>query len=370
MYKIIRSILFMFDAEKVHHFSMNALRILCSIPFIKKIVTKLFKANKLNNLELSTFNLELFDLPFKNPIGLAAGFDKNAKYLNELEALGFGFVEIGTVTPLPQDGNPKPRLFRLPKDKALINRMGFNNEGVDVVAARLRSWQLAERQQLAKKSSQIETQLPTAHCPLIIGGNIGKNKITPNETAWKDYEICFNVLHDYVDYFVVNVSSPNTPGLRELQEKEPLKKILTHLQTLNKNFAQQKPILLKIAPDLTKTQIDDVIDLAQEINLDGLVAANTTIDRTKLLTPNSILETIGAGGLSGLPVKGRATEMVKYISEKTKGQLPIIASGGIFTGEDAQEKLDAGASLVQVWTGFVYEGPAIVKKIMNFLNKR
>jgi dihydroorotate dehydrogenase len=370
MYKIIRSILFMFDAEKVHHFSMSALRILCSIPFIKEIIINLYKSSSLKNLEPSTLNFQPFGLPFKNPIGLAAGFDKNAKYLNELEALGFGFVEIGTVTPLSQEGNPKQRLFRLPKDKALINRMGFNNEGVDVVAARLRSWQLAERQQLAKKSSQIETQLPTAHCPLIIGGNIGKNKTTPNETAWKDYEICFNALHDYVDYFVVNVSSPNTPGLRELQEKEPLKKILTHLQTLNKNFAQQKPILLKIAPDLTQTQIDDVIDLAQEINLDGLVAANTTIDRTQLVTSNNELETIGAGGLSGLPLKDRATEMVKYISEKTNGQIPIIASGGIFTGADAQEKLQAGACLVQVWTGFVYEGPAIVKKIMRYINKR
>jgi dihydroorotate dehydrogenase len=368
MYKIIRSILFMFDAEKVHHFSMGALKILCCIPFVKKIITHLYKSSSLKNLEPSTLNFQPFGLPFKNPIGLAAGFDKNAKYLNELEALGFGFVEIGTVTPLPQDGNPTPRLFRLPKDKALINRMGFNNEGVVVVAQRLKDWKLAVgKLQLAKEPSQIEKPLPTAHCPLIIGGNIGKNKTTPNETAWKDYEICFNALHDYVDYFVVNVSSPNTPGLRELQEKEPLKKILTHLQTLNKNFARQKPILLKIAPDLTQTQIDDVIDLAQEINLDGLVAANTTIDRTQLVTANSTLETIGAGGLSGLPLKDRATEMVKYISQKTNGKIPIIASGGIFTGADAQEKLDAGACLVQVWTGFVYEGPAIVKKIMRDL---
>jgi dihydroorotate dehydrogenase len=368
MYKIIRSILFIFDAEKVHHFSMGALRILCSIPFIKKIVTKLFRANELTNFEPSTLNLQPFGLPFKNPIGLAAGFDKNAKYLNELEALGFGFVEIGTVTPLPQDGNEKPRLFRLPKDKALINRMGFNNDGVLVIAERLRKWKLAVGNlQWAKEGSQIEKPLPTANCQLIIGGNIGKNKTTPNETAWKDYEICFNALHDYVDYFVVNVSSPNTPGLRELQEKEPLKKILTHLQNLNAKLLNPKPILLKIAPDLTQTQIDDVIDLAQEIKLDGLVSANTTIDRTKLVTANAELETIGAGGLSGLPVKNRATEMVKYISQKTNGKLPIIASGGIFSGEDAAEKLHAGASLVQVWTGFVYEGPAIVKKITSYL---
>jgi dihydroorotate dehydrogenase len=356
MYKIIRSILFMFDAEKVHHFSMNALRFLCSIPFIKKLITKAFKSHESNNLEPSTLDFQLFGLPFKNPIGLAAGFDKNAKYLKELEALGFGFVEIGTVTPLPQNGNPTPRLFRLPKDKALINRMGFNNEGVDVVAERLKTWQTTNNKQQTTNNKQ-----------LIIGGNIGKNKNTPNETAWKDYEICFNALHDYVDYFVVNVSSPNTPGLRELQEKEPLKKILTYLQSLNAKLLNPKPILLKIAPDLTQTQIDDVIDLAQEIHLDGLVAANTTIDRTQLVTPNSKLETIGAGGLSGLPLKDRATEMVRYISQKTGGKIPIIASGGIFTGMDAKEKLDAGASLVQVWTGFVYEGPAIVKKITSYL---
>jgi dihydroorotate dehydrogenase len=378
MYKIIRSILFMFDAEKVHHFSMNGLRLFCKVKVIKKIIIRQYKgyelrvgSYELNNPKPETRNSQLLQLPFKNIVGLAAGFDKNAKYLKELEALGFGFVEIGTVTPLPQDGNPTPRLFRLPKDKALINRMGFNNDGVLVIAERLRNLQLAiGNLQLAKEPSQIESHLPTAHCKLIIGGNIGKNKTTPNETAWKDYEICFNAMHDYVDYFVVNVSSPNTPGLRELQEKEPLKKILTHLQNLNKNFAQQKPILLKISPDLTQTQINDVIDLAQEINLDGLVVANTTIDRTKLVTTNTELETIGAGGLSGLPLKDRATEMVKYISEKTNGKIPIIASGGIFTGEDAQEKLHAGASLVQVWTGFVYEGPAIVKKITSYLANR
>jgi dihydroorotate dehydrogenase len=372
MYKIIRSILFMFDAEKVHHFSMRALRILCSIPFVKRIISELFKPNELENLQPSTFNFQFFGIPFKNLVGLAAGFDKNAKYLNELEALGFGFVEIGTVTPLPQDGNPTPRLFRLPKDKALINRMGFNNDGVNVVVERLKTWQTTNAKRATnneKRETRNEHQT-TNNKQLIIGGNIGKNKTTPNENAWKDYEICFNALHDYVDYFVVNVSSPNTPGLRELQEKEPLKKILTHLQTLNKNFAQQKPILLKIAPDLTQTQIDDVIELAQEIYLDGLVAANTTIDRTQLTTESKTLETIGAGGLSGLPLKNRATEMVKYISKKTNGSIPIIASGGIFTGADAAEKLEAGASLVQVWTGFVYEGPSIVKKITTYLANR
>jgi len=363
MYNLLRSFLFMFDAEKVHHFSMNSLRILCSIPFIKKFIQKQFSpADELPK--------NILGLRFKNDVGLAAGFDKNAKYLNELEALGFGCIEIGTVTPLPQDGNPTQRLFRLPKDKALINRMGFNNDGVEVVVERLRNWQLAVSNLQLAKEQQLAIGKKLVNCKLIIGGNIGKNKITPNENAWKDYEICFNALHEYVDYFVVNVSSPNTPGLRELQEKEPLKKILTHLQLLNKNFALLKPILLKIAPDLTQTQIDDVIDLAQEINLDGLVIANTSLDRTKLLTSNTELETIGAGGLSGLPVKQRATEMVKYIHTKTGGKIPIIASGGIFSGADAAEKIDAGASLVQVWTGFVYEGPAIVKNICKYLAAR
>ncbi len=370
MYQILRSILFMFDAEKVHHFSMNGLKLLCKAGFIKRMIANQYscdelgvKSNELNNSTPGTHNPKLLDLPFKNQIGLAAGFDKNAKYLNELEALGFGFIEIGTVTPLAQDGNDKPRLFRLPKDKALVNRMGFNNEGVEVVAQRLKQWKLNNDE--LRIDSTRNSKLKNSQ--LIIGGNIGKNKITPNENARKDYEICFNALHEYVDYFVVNVSSPNTPGLRELQEKEPLKKILSHLQNLNKNFTVQKPILLKIAPDLTQLQIDDVIDLAQEINLDGLVVANTSIDRINLTTTAQQLNTIGAGGLSGLPLKNRATEMVKYISQKTNGTMLIIASGGIFTGADAVEKMDAGAALVQVWTGFVYEGPAIVKNICKYV---
>jgi dihydroorotate dehydrogenase len=254
------------------------------------------------------------------------------------------------VTPLPQKGNPKPRLFRLPKDKALINRMGFNNDGVKVIAERLRQW------------STVNSQLSN-YSRMIIGGNIGKNKNTTNEDAWKDYGVCFKELHSYVDYFVVNVSSPNTPGLRELQEKETLRKILSHLQIENSNFEIQKPILLKIAPDLTAKQIDDVIDLAIEIKLDGIVATNTTINRDGLTTHNSRLTKMGNGGLSGLPLRHRSTEIIKYIHQKTQGQIPIIASGGIFTANDAKEKLDAGASLVQVWTGFIYEGPAIVKKI-------
>ena len=259
MYKFLRNILFLFPTEWVHYFSMDCLRVLCSIGFLRKLLASIFSPK--GNLEAAIWNLE-----FPNCIGLGAGFDKNAKYLRELETLGFGFVEIGTVTPIPQAGNDKPRLFRLPKDKALINRMGFNNDGVKVITERLRQWQSAVHSQQSKVNSQ----------RLIIGGNIGKNKITPNEDAWKDYEICFKELHHYVDYFVVNVSSPNTPGLRELQEKESLRKILRHLQMINNGKAVAKPILLKIAPDLTREQLDDVIDLALEIKLDGLVATNTT----------------------------------------------------------------------------------------------
>lgn len=286
-------------------------------------------------------------------MGLGAGFDKNAKYLRELECLGFGFVEIGTVTPLPQEGNEKPRLFRLPKDKALINRMGFNNDGVKVVAERLRNWR--------------QYPLTTQGSRLIIGGNIGKNKKTTNEDAWKDYEICFTALHPYVDYFVVNVSSPNTPGLRELQEKESLRKILTKLQTINARQQNPKPLWLKIAPDLTQEQINDVTDLALEIKLDGLIATNTTISRSGLQTPDSKLAAIGAGGLSGLPLKQSSTDIVKYICRQTGGKIPVIASGGIFTAADAKEKIEAGAVLVQVWTGFIYEGPGIVKRICKSL---
>lgn len=325
---------------------MNAFRILCSTGFSRKFISGIFSVQD-DELATGIFHLEL-----KNPVGLGAGFDKNAKYLRELECLGFGFVEIGTVTPLPQAGNEKPRLFRLPKDKALINRMGFNNDGVKKVALRLKEW----------KEKNGNSQL-------IIGGNIGKNKVTPNEDAWKDYEICFKELHPYVDYFVVNVSSPNTPGLRELQEKESLRKILIHLQMINNGKAKAKPILLKIAPDLTKEQVDDVIDLALEIKLDGLVATNTTISRDGLITNNTKLTTIGAGGLSGWPLKNRSTEIVNYISKKTNGSIPIIASGGIFSAADAKEKMNAGASLVQVWTGFIYEGPGIVKQICKSLYK-
>lgn len=367
MYKMIRSVFFWFDAENVHYFAMNALRFFCSIGFIKKILAANFQV-KNKSLAFESWGLE-----FKNRVGLAAGFDKNAKYLRELEVLGFGFVEIGTVTPKPQDGNDRPRLFRLPKDKAIINRMGFNNDGVKVVAERLKEWR--EKYEVrSKKYDGSSAQLTTHHSRLIIGGNIGKNKVTPNEDAWKDYEICFNELFDYVDYFVVNVSSPNTPGLRELQEKDSLRKILSHLQTLRTERLKlktdsvvEKPILLKIAPDLTQSQLDDVIDLAREIQLDGLVASNTTISREGLTTDAATVTAIGAGGLSGLPVKQRSTEIVQYITQKTNGEIPVMASGGIFTAADANEKLKAGAALVQVWTGFIYEGPAIAKKICNGL---
>ena len=364
MYKLLRSVLFLFDPEWVHYFSMNGLKLLCKMPGLKNLIASRFK-------QQGGKPYEFLNIQFPNCVGLGAGFDKNAKYLNELEALGFGFVEIGTVTPLPQAGNNKPRLFRLPKDKALINRMGFNNDGVEAVAKRLQAWQ--ERESSVVNRELSNSPLTTHHSRLIIGGNIGKNKITPNEDAWKDYEKCFLALHDCVDYFVVNVSSPNTPGLRELQEKDALRKILTNLQSQNSKSnpsigSGPKPILLKIAPDLTQEQIDDVIDLALEIKLDGLVATNTTISREQLLTPDSRLTTIGSGGLSGLPVKERSTEIVGYIYQRTNGQIPIIASGGIFTGADAKEKLDAGASLVQVWTGFIYEGPGIVKNICKKIN--
>ncbi|MFI5187840.1 MAG: quinone-dependent dihydroorotate dehydrogenase [Chitinophagales bacterium] len=364
MYKILRSIFFLFPPEWTHYFSMNCFKILCFLKPIRKILAFFFTPHD------SRLTTNFLNLQFKNPIGLGAGFDKNATYLKELETLGFGFVEIGTVTPLPQPGNPKPRVFRLPKDKALINRMGFNNDGAKAIAERLKKWKekqkmTDDRWQMTEKNNHPSSAI---HHRLIIGGNIGKNKITTNEDAWKDYAICFNELHPYVDYFVVNVSSPNTPGLRELQEKESLRKILLHLQMINNGKAVSKPILLKIAPDLTQEQIDDVIEIALEIKLDGLVATNTTVRRENVYRETG-LGNQESGGLSGLPLKKISTEMIKYITEKTNKEIPIIASGGVFTTADAKEKLDAGASLVQVWTGFIYEGPAIVKHICGGLSK-
>jgi dihydroorotate dehydrogenase len=342
MYQFIRSILFWFDAEQVHYFAMNMMAFFCRIPFARNILKTIFTPK---NSDLSK---KVFGLNFSNPAGLAAGFDKNARYLLALDTLGFGFVEIGTVTPLPQEGNPKPRLFRLPKDKALINRMGFNNEGAKVAAERVKEFRVKHK-----------------NSKLIIGGNIGKNKLTPNENAWNDYEICFNELFDVVDYFVVNVSSPNTPGLRDLQQKDSLKKILTHLQSINNSKPNPKPLLLKISPDLNQNDLDDIINLALEIKLDGLVAANTTITRNNLITSQEEIEKIGAGGLSGKPLAEVSTKITEYIYKRSGGKIPIISSGGIFTSTDAKEKFDKGASLVQVWTGFIYEGPAIVKKILS-----
>lgn len=288
----------------------------------------------------------LFSLNFKNMVGLGAGFDKNARYLTVLESLGFGFVEIGTVTPVGQEGNPKPRLFRLKEDKALINRMGFNNEGAEKIVERLSAWR--------KKNPSTS---------LIIGGNIGKNKITANEDAWKDYEKCFIALHPHVDYFVVNVSSPNTPGLRELQDKDSLKQIFSALSIYNESRERPKPVLLKIAPDLSLPQVDDVISLAMEINLDGLIVSNTTISRDNL--SENTLHKNEAGGLSGAPLLKKNTTLISYMAGKLQNKIPIIASGGIFTKADAKEKLEAGASMVQVWTGFIYEGPSITKNILK-----
>lgn len=339
MYNLIRKLFFRFSPEAIHHYVMKGLQLMHSLPLGKSIVRS-FCLPKGSGLER-----QLWGLTFKNPVGLAAGFDKDAKYTDALSNLGFGFVEIGTVTPVAQPGNDQPRLFRLPADKALINRMGFNNGGAIAAAKRLQ-----------KRKSD-----------MIIGGNIGKNKITPNEEAISDYEKCFHALFDVVDYFVVNVSSPNTPNLRALQEKEPLKQLLHHLQTLNMQKGKPKPILLKIAPDLTDSQLDDIIGIIRETKLAGIVATNTTISRENLKTPASEVAAMGAGGLSGLPVRERATEVIRYIHQQTNGTIPIMAAGGIFTAADAQEKLDAGASLVQIYTGFIYEGPTIVKNICKGL---
>lgn len=343
-YPLLRKLLFLLNAERAHYFTMESLRILCKVPFVKLILKNIFCPKDCP--------VHLFGLEFKNPIGLAAGFDKNAKYLNELSLLGFGFIEIGTVTPLPQPGNPKPRLFRLPKDKALINRMGFNNDGVEVIAERIK--------QFRKKNKQ----------KIIIGGNIGKNKVTPNEYAFKDYEICFLKLAQVVDYIVVNVSSPNTPGLRDLQKKEELRKILTHLQKLNSARPFAKPVLLKIAPDLNRQDLDNILDIAGEIKLTGLIINNTTISREKCMTEKTQLEKAGAGGLSGQPLYERSNELIRYAAKKTNRQIPIIGSGGIMSATDAGKKMQEGASLIQVFTGFIYQGPSLIKKSVDVIKKR
>lgn len=340
MYKLIKPLLFLMNAEKAHHFTTRIYSIISKVPLLGWLVNSPFK------YEQASLEKTVFGLSFPNPVGLAAGFDKDGKYYDQMSQLGFGFIEIGTVTPKPQKGNPQPRLFRLPKDESLINRMGFNNDGVDAMVARLKN----------RKKSKV-----------IIGGNIGKNKTTPNNQAHEDYLICFNKLYDYVDYFVVNVSSPNTPGLRELQEKEPLTKLLSLLITERINKSISKPILLKIAPDLTNGQLDDIISIVSDTGLDGLIATNTTIDRSGLSTDIDTIQNIGNGGLSGRAMTSKATAIIKYIADKSGGRFPIIGVGGIRSAKDAQEKLDAGASLVQVYSGLVYEGPVLIKKIKKAL---
>ena len=372
MYKVLRMLLFFFPAEGVHHFSMEVLRLVCGFGPLRRLVAWACRPEDAPRESVGGYakqggapgvvirgslEQELFGLRFRNPVGLGAGFDKNALYLRELDALGFGFVEIGTVTPQAQEGNPGPRLFRLPEDQGLINRMGFNNDGAEVVAGRVRVW----RSSGAGRGSG-----------LVVGGNIGKNKITPNEEAWKDYEICFRALYTVVDYFVVNVSSPNTPGLRALQEKDALRRILVHLQGVNRELSgslrvRPRPLLLKIAPDLSSGQLDDVVDLAIEIGLDGFVATNTTVSREGLLASAQRVAEIGSGGLSGAPVRELSTEVVRYCCARLAGRIPVIASGGVFTAADVREKQGVGATLVQVWTGFIYEGPFIVRRVCGRL---
>ncbi|WP_029037755.1 quinone-dependent dihydroorotate dehydrogenase [Salinimicrobium xinjiangense] len=336
-HSIIRPLLFNIDPEKVHYFTFSMLRKLFKLPGIQSRIKKEFV------VEDPRLEREVFGIKFKNPVGLAAGFDKDAKLYKELSNFGFGFIEIGTLTPKPQPGNEKKRLFRLKEDKAIINRMGFNNGGVAEAVERL------------KKNKDV-----------LIGGNIGKNKVTPNEKAVDDYRICFNALFDYVDYFVVNVSSPNTPNLRELQDKAPLTALLNTLQQENLKRSAPKPILLKIAPDLTDSQLLDIIDIIKETGIAGVIATNTTISREGLTSPDKD-ET---GGLSGKPLTKRATEVIRFLSEKSNRAFPIIGVGGIMSPQDAIEKLEAGASLVQLYTGFIYEGPKLVKKINKEILKR
>ena len=345
MYKrILLPLLFRFDAETIHHSVTTLLKFALALPGVSALCRKLYL------VEDKRLERTLFGLTFPNPIGMAAGFDKNAELVSELADMGFGFVEIGTVTPRPQPGNPRPRLFRLKTDAGLINRMGFNNKGAGPATGRLREF--------AKNRNGRR---------VIVGGNIGKNKDTPNENALDDYLLSFRELFDAVDYFVVNVSSPNTPGLRDLQEREPLTRLLTALQTENRQHARPKPILLKIAPDLTNGQLDDIIAIVSDTGIAGVIATNTTINRADLTTPATEVTNMGAGGVSGRPLQNRATEVIRYLHQQSGGAFPIIGVGGIFTAADAREKLAAGASLVQVYTSFIYEGPALAKRICKGL---
>lgn len=338
MYPLLKFFLFKLNPEKAHHLTFSLLKI-PGISFLAKI---------LFTTEDASLKKNVFGLEFKNPVGLAAGLDKDAVAFNQMGDVGFGFVEIGTVTPKPQPGNDKPRLFRLPKNEALINRMGFNNYGVVEATKHLRN----------RKDKH-----------LIIGGNIGKNKLTPNEKAVDDYVICFNELYDVVDYFVVNVSSPNTPNLRDLQEKEPLTSLLNTLQTLNNQKVKPKPILLKIAPDLTNTQLDDIIEIVALTKIAGIIATNTTISREGLNYSKGEIEAIGMGGLSGKPLSKRSTEVIKYLKQKSNNAFPVIGVGGIHSADDAIEKLEAGADLIQLYTGFIYHGPQLIKDINKRLIK-
>ena len=343
VYKLLKPLLFLFPPERAHHLTVRLLSILLLIPGMKSIFRKIYFVRD------KSLEREVFGMNFPNPVGLAAGFDKDGKYFREMSQLGFGFIEIGTVTPKPQNGNPKPRLFRLPKDRALINRMGFNNEGVEAMVRRLKR----------RDKSR-----------LIVGGNIGKNKITPNEEAVSDYLLSFNALFDYVDYFVVNVSSPNTPNLRELQEKEPLTRLLKLIQADNHKYPIPKPILLKIAPDLTDEQLDDILEIVTSTGIAGIIATNTTISRNGLDTSEKTISAIGNGGLSGDPVTQKSTAVIKYLADKSQGKIPIIAVGGISSPQDAIDKLNAGASLIQIYTGLIYEGPSLIKRINKALLKQ
>jgi dihydroorotate dehydrogenase len=341
MYRqFVKPIFFLLPAERAHYTAMNLLQGALWIPGMRALLKSMFTVNK------PPLKRTLFGLQFDNPVGLAAGFDKDARWVDELSTLGFSFIEIGTLTPKAQPGNDKPRLFRLPKDEALINRMGFNNGGAQAAAERLQ-----------KRKSKI-----------IIGGNIGKNKVTSNEEAVNDYLACFETLFDHVDYFAVNVSSPNTPGLRALQEKEPLLHLLNTLQEANHAKPKRKPILLKIAPDLTDEQLNDIIDIVRESKIDGVIATNTTIAREPLVTAKNEIDAIGAGGLSGKPVTQRSTEVIRYLKEKSHNAFPVIGVGGIHSAQDAIDKLNAGADLVQIYTGFIYEGPGLVRRICNGIN--
>lgn len=336
---ILKPLLFLVNPERAHSIVAHGLRLMMKIPGVS-FVFQLVYGFKHKNLER-----EVFGLRFENPVGLAAGFDKNAYLVDEYANLGFGFIEVGTVTPKAQAGNPAPRLFRLPKDEALINRMGFNNEGM-----------FAMQKRLASRKSKV-----------IVGGNLGKNKVTPNEEAEEDYCLSFETLFNDVDYFAVNVSSPNTPNLRALQEKEPLKKLLMRLQKLNQSKQKPKPILLKIAPDLTNEQLDDVIEIVLETNLAGIIATNTTLSREGLQSSARLSNEVG--GLSGRPLRERSTEVIAYLHDKSKGKIPIIGVGGIHSAEDAIEKLKAGACLIQLYTGFIYEGPGLIKEINQAILK-